>query len=309
MKKNAIVILLGLFSILNANNIDTNDTNNSIKEILNNTVDIINKDINNTKGKILKISNKNKQIVENYIKNKKEAVEENITTTNDKNSSKEVKREMKSNLKKISDIIKVDNTDKNTSITVTNKKIIEKISKLVEKLKNIEATVNKNTELIKNKCDNTLLKKVSVKLIEDIHSIKDRISAIDSNISSIKMSIVKPFQVKPKCVPHKELDLKKSMKVLKGSFKRFKKEHTFTAKKDLKVYPLPELGVKPYTDINITKNTKFQADMFTYAGWIHAKEKGWVKGYLLKPAFLQIKKGNRKHSASPVFDVVSCKTK
>ena len=275
MKKTTLVSLMVLM-LATSSNADTINDSNKSKVIEGNTSKVyIDKNITDPSEK-----------KEGNFSNEK-AIEDIKSTPN-------VVGEFKKNSSSVS--MEDNSSDKNSN------------QKLEEAVKKLQAIVKKNTETINKKCNNVLLKKVAVKLISDVSSIKEKIDTMNQKIDNLKISVAKPFQVKPKCVPHKELNLKKSSKLLKGSFKHFKTKHSFVAKKTLKVYPLPEIGVSPFEDVFIKKGTKFKADSYTYAGWIHTKE-GWLKGYLLKPIFLQQRRGSKKHSVLPVFKVVGCKTK
>jgi len=47
--------------------------------------------------------------------------------------------------------------------------------------------------------------------------------------------------------------------------------------------------------------------MWTYAGWVHAMNKGWVKGYKLYPKFVQKKVKNKKNYKVKYKEVEDCK--
>jgi hypothetical protein len=48
--------------------------------------------------------------------------------------------------------------------------------------------------------------------------------------------------------------------------------------------------------------------MWTYAGWVHAQGKGWIKGYKLSPKFFQKKiKKSSSHIKPHYEEVENCK--
>jgi hypothetical protein len=73
------------------------------------------------------------------------------------------------------------------------------------------------------------------------------------------------------------------------------------------IYEYPVLGEK---SIGVIKhNETFIGDMYTAAGWVHAKNKGWVKGYLLSPKVLydKTKIFNKNNSAFIKKTIKECK--
>jgi len=91
------------------------------------------------------------------------------------------------------------------------------------------------------------------------------------------------------------------------SYYKMKDKEFKVVRKKAYIYKYPVLGEK---NIGLIKhNEKFIGDMYTAAGWVHVKNKGWVKGYLLSPKVLmdKTKKFDKKNSAYITKTIKDCK--
>jgi len=192
-----------------------------------------------------------------------------------------------------------------------------------EKNEAVEAAEARIEQLSKNSCDIGKLKLAVVKLIhkvEDLENINNKLKKENINLSNELTKtlektkdlnqILEPKKEELICTTKKVL-VKKSVneKVIEGSYKKFKRNQTFTARNDLSIYILPILGSEK-TEYSLKKGESFVADKWTYAGWVHVKDKGWVKGYKLNPIFSQKKvKGKKtKFKFKPIYkEVQDCR--
>jgi len=101
---------------------------------------------------------------------------------------------------------------------------------------------------------------------------------------------------------------KYSLKDIQGSYIKYPKPKEFIAQKNLIQYNYPLLWAKTNKYPIIKKGTHFKGDMWTYAGWVHVENQGWVRGFLLYPKVLQKKSFFNKKPVKYIEKVI-CETK
>lgn len=80
---------------------------------------------------------------------------------------------------------------------------------------------------------------------------------------------------------------------VKHSYIKYKGLKTFTVTTEAVQFEYPVIGANEVPS-PLVKGTKFQADMWTLAGWVHVVDGGWVKGYVLNPPVYQVKTSYKK---------------
>ncbi len=124
---------------------------------------------------------------------------------------------------------------------------------------------NLKKKLHKQECDLNLVRKSVVKIIKNTKLNKRSSANTTSSNSCKKNCIIKKIPV----------DIEKS-------YFKYKTPKTFKVTKRANVYKYPLIGIPKIKKLNV--GTKFKADMYTKAGWVHYKNEGWVKGYRIYPS-------------------------
>ncbi len=217
-----------------------------------------------------------------------------------------------SNLKlAVAKLIKLsEESDSKSNSELTNeikflKNEIDKLNKANELLKlendtfrsdliNLNSAINKLGKSNSSEANNIVKKEIAT-------PIKKEVSTPIINISPEKTSA-------PSCKTKTILDIDKEE--LAHSYFKFKelKEFTIAATNNTFLYEYPLVESK--TIGSLDKGNKYYADMYTAGGWVHFKNEGWVKGYLLYPQFNQIENKNNgdllKSSVIKKIEVKEC---
>lgn len=153
--------------------------------------------------------------------------------------------------------------------------------------------IKRNSENIKNNnCEINKLKKIIIKLIKkEEEEKKNKKISKESYLKNLHKAYIKTNKFKDlKKIPisyneKKKVCITKYIPVIKGiegSYFKYKTDKTFTV-----TYPLAGYFKYPILKINreglLYKGDKFVSDMYTKAGWVHIKNKGWIKGYKIYP--------------------------
>lgn len=175
---------------------------------------------------------------------------------------------------------------------------------------------NNENKINEYQCDTGTLKRAIVKLIEKNVQLEKRVSALEtkapneltsrflSNAKSVKKIDGPIYGPKTKKTSCSKVKVFKKYKVsdLNGSFIKFDKEKTFkVASHKVREFKVPLLGSAVHSDTFLKKGSYVKADMFTRAGWVHIKDGGWVKGFLMYPKVLQVK-GKRSYKIKEKCD-------
>jgi len=165
----------------------------------------------------------------------------------------------------------------------------------------------------KNSCEIVKLKKALAKLIK-LHSQNNSRKVINIkdlpklNVETEKATEILTGKKKPKVACKKKLVKVIDTSHIKESYFAYKTPKKFKVtynKAGEFEYPLIDSKVNKM----LHKNDRFEADMYTKAGWVHKVNGGWVKGYKLWPKVLNkttkedIKKWGMKYKT-----VEDCKT-
>lgn len=296
----AVSSVLAVASQSNVNNQDLNITNTKIGK-------------NST---ILSILPKNRIIIEQKTK-EGQRILDNI---------KQYKKYLKYKEVKVAQVEK--NSCKINILEIAVSKLIKKVNILKENNTKMQHSLNKNLTLLKNEnkrlkisLDKNLTslknenKKLKVSLDKNLTLLKERSSDLKTSFlrdqeTTTSFNSMAPKNSKLICSKKKILVKDNiSRKEIYASYVRFINPQRYQATKNLFIYNLPVLGISPLKKVEIKKGTSFIADMWTYAGWIHAKGKGWVKGYKLNPKFLQKKVSKKYIIIKPKYKIIESCTK
>lgn len=214
--------------------------------------------------------------------------------------------------------------------TKEGQRILDNIKQYKKYLKYKEVKV---AQVEKNSCKINILEIAVSKLIKKVnilkenntkmqHSLDKNLTLLKERSSDLKTSFLRDQETttsfnsmapkNSKLICSKKKILVKdniSRKEIYASYVRFINPQRYQATKNLFIYNLPVLGISPLKKVEIKKGTSFIADMWTYAGWIHAKGKGWVKGYKLNPKFLQKKVSKKYIIIKPKYKIIESCTK
>jgi len=135
------------------------------------------------------------------------------------------------------------------------------------------------------------LKTALVKLIKKVDKIEKEISYLKSKKNERRI-----FKHKER----KQSNLESQSRIdyahkkykrsaVRGSYINYKHDKTFRINSTkVREYELPVLSAKRYGSGGyLTKGSYVVADKYTKAGWVHLKNGGWVKGFLVYPKVLQ----------------------
>lgn len=171
-------------------------------------------------------------------------------------------------------------------------------SKFKEDIKKLNQALNKMSSKNAKKLENNFLEDTKNKNVKIIPSSEDSNSTAIAEVKKVECdtTTVKVF----------------NKKKIKESYYKFSPDKEFTVQENIKnntvkIYEFPVLG-EPEIG-KFTPGEKFIADKYTAAGWVHAKGKGWVKGYLLSPKLLKSKtaKFDSNNTAFITKTVKDCK--
>jgi hypothetical protein len=219
-----------------------------------------------------------------------------------------------------------------TKESVTGQKIVENIQQYNEYMDNQAKFAAKAPEQAdQNSCDVNKLKLAVVKLIQrldtlenannGIADLKNQITSLQSQIDSLKPLPKLEVQQSPEtakqiCTTKKVLvssDGKNGFEP-ESSFLNFKNDTYFTATTSLDESKYPSVEAE-ISENKVKAGTKFKADKFTKAGWVHIENGEWVKGYSLSPKFMPSSKIMNTKPVHKIFakkiykDVVTCAPK
>lgn len=171
--------------------------------------------------------------------------------------------------------------------------------------KNFIKTNRLEGEMIHQTCDSKMLKSAIAKLIKKIEGLESRVGFLEKEKSLLTPLINNKSLIKKERKAHKKIRLKEPKKKLycqdkkwsisdvKGSFIKFKEPQKFKiASNNVYEYKNPILNSKKSKEVSLKKGSYIEGDMFTKAGWVHVKDGGWIKGYLVFPKVLQKKDNN-----------------
>lgn len=217
-----------------------------------------------------------------------------------------------SNLKlAVAKLIKLsEESDSKSNSELTNeikilKTEIDKLNKANELLK-LENDKFRSDLINLNSAINKLGKNSSVEDFSKQPAKKEFIEPVKKEVFAPIISISPEKTNAPSCKTKTILDIDKEE--LAHSYFKFKelKEFTIAATNNTFLYEYP--FVKSKTIGSLDKGNKYYADMYTAGGWVHFKNEGWVKGYLLYPQFNQIEnKNNGDLSKSSVIKKIEVK--
>jgi len=130
------------------------------------------------------------------------------------------------------------------------------------------------------------LKTALAKLIKKVDKIEKEVSYLKNRKYENRVSEHKGNLKAQAKVDYAHKKYKKSD--VRGSYINFKHNKTFKIdSKKVREYELPILSAKRYSRDYLTKDSYIVADKYTKAGWIHIRNGGWIKGFLVYPRVLQ----------------------
>ena len=186
--------------------------------------------------------------------------------------------------------------NKQKTIINLNQKTIINLNKKIE----IQSSNINDNNIMLEKLKNRLYKQN--KQNKQINNSKDLISPINStdfitlHTNSKSNNILKTDVKEKKCNIIK-VKVKKTLNIniqkIKNGFYHFSTNKKFVLKENAKVFKYP-VFIKSFHKNNeiIKKDTSVIADMYNKYGWVHVKNRGWIRGFLLFPKFLPIIKIN-----------------
>lgn len=192
---------------------------------------------------------------------------------------------------------------------IENIKIV--LAKLIQEMEKLKQTKASKKEL---KALYNLIEKQNkkIKQLQDAleNSKKFKLESVQKKINFLNKFIKEDRKKEKICkvvkIPIYETAY--SLKDINKSYIKYKNSKEFVAQTNLLQYNYPLLWAKTNNYPVIKKGTHFKADMWTYAGWVHIQNQGWVRGFLLYPKVLQKKSFFKKHPTKYIEKVV-CETK
>jgi len=184
--------------------------------------------------------------------------------------------------------------------------VLAQLIKEVEEIKKSKASKEELEKLYKLvQLQSKKIKKLEKELKDNK---KNKIILISNEINYLNKYIKKKNEKICKVVKIPIYKTKYSLANIEKSYVKYSKPKDFVAKKDLVQYNYPFLWAKTGKYPIIKKGIYFKGDMWTYAGWVHVKNQGWVRGFLLSPKVLQ-KKVNFNKKPTKYIEKVICETK
>lgn len=191
------------------------------------------------------------------------------------------------------------------------------VAKLIKNMNNSNnQELNVNIKILMEKVDtlskeNDKLHKKDALNQAEIAKLKEAMKKLQGMSNNFKAPVAPKSELK--CESDKKDCITKTIRVvdkktIKHSYYKMSPEKEFKVSREnfTYVYEYPVLGEKKLS--KLMKGDKFIADKYTAAGWVHAKGKGWVKGYVLSPKLLRKKDAifNPKKSAFIEKKVLDC---
>lgn len=145
-----------------------------------------------------------------------------------------------------------------------------------------------------------------ISMAEDVAEVDNTIKESASNKKELaKIEMSKEVKAKTVCTTKvvRTIDPKK----IKQSYYDMEDKEFKVIRKFAKIYEYPALGLESIGQLK--RGETFIGDMYTAAGWVHIKNGGWVKGYLLNPQVLYNKKAkfDKNNTAFVNKEVKDCK--
>lgn len=154
------------------------------------------------------------------------------------------------------------------------------IVKLIQKVQDIE----KEIAILKDKENSENLSEITNSNTVVVDEVQD--SNIEISQEKVEpATVLKPIIIEDS---QEEVNKKYESKEVKGSYSDYRYDKTFTVSVDaLEEYEMPVLSANKVNRGMLTKGTQFVADKYTKAGWVHVKDGGWVRGFLIYPRVFQ----------------------
>lgn len=160
---------------------------------------------------------------------------------------------------------------------------LKNLKKAVAKLileQSEKGTKTMELDSISNKIKN--LEEADTRFNLQLMEIKNMINGFKD--SKIFMLNKHAAESKPSKIENEYVSKKYTQEELNFSFMKIQEKEFTVQSNSVYFYKNPVLGEKALS--KKLQGESFIADMYTNAGWVHAKDHGWVKGYFLLPKVL-----------------------